>query len=157
MKWNRSFNDILQMYCPFLSKLVSVFEQTEPILRNRELKDPIDGSDNGTGNIDEREPSNIDDIKTWDSANEHLFIILILRTTGVAQSVLFQLGPNNDRPGDGKTVWLLLQRKYQNSSQQRRRTFLRRLNNSVMKADVILMYLCLKYINYATNLVIWTK
>ena len=43
--------------------MVSGLEKPETILRNRE-KDPIKGSDNDTGNnIDEREPSNVDNIK----------------------------------------------------------------------------------------------
>ena len=48
----------------------------------------IEGSDYDTGNIDEREPSNVDDIKAWDSANEHLLSVLRLTTTGAARSLL---------------------------------------------------------------------
>ena len=43
-----------------------------------------------------------DDIKSWDSANEHLFSVLGLTTTGAARSVLLQFVPKYGRPGDGK-------------------------------------------------------
>ena len=49
-----------------------------------------------------REPSNVDDIKIWDSADEHLFSVLRLTTTGAARSVLLQFEPKCGRPGDGK-------------------------------------------------------
>ena len=78
MEWSRSSNDILQIYWPFLSKIVSGLDKPEPIPRCRE----------------EREPSNVDDIKAWDSANEHLFSVLRLTTTGAARSVLLQFEPN---------------------------------------------------------------
>ena len=59
----RSFNDILQISWPFLSKIVYGLEKPEPIPRNRE-EDTIEGSDVDTGySFDEREPSNVDDIK----------------------------------------------------------------------------------------------
>ena len=62
VEWSRSFNGILQISWPFLSKTVSGLENPEPILRIRE--ESIEGtSDYGTGNIDERETSkNVDDI-----------------------------------------------------------------------------------------------
>ena len=78
VKCSRSFNDILQISWPFLSKIVSGLEKPEPIPRRRE-EDTIEGSDDETGYIDEREASNVDDIKTWDSANEHLFSALSTR------------------------------------------------------------------------------
>ena len=106
VEWSRSFNDILQIYWPFLSKIVSGLEKLEPILRRRE-EDLIEGSDDDTGYI-EREPSNVDDIKAWDSANEHLLRDLRL-TTGSARSVLLQFKPKYGRPGDGKRAWLVLQ------------------------------------------------
>ena len=103
-------------------------------MRSRK-EDPNEGSDGDTGYIDEREPSNVNDINAWDSANEHLFSILRLTTTSATRSVLLQFEPNCGRPGDGKQAWLALQSKYQNNSQQRRRTLLRRLDNSVIKSD----------------------
>ena len=135
VEWSRSFNDILQISWPFLSKIVSGFKKPEPILRRSREEDPIEGSDEETGHIDEREPSNIDDMNAWDSANEHLFSVLRLTTKGAARSVLLQFEPQPGRPGDGKQAWLALQSKYQNNSPQRRRTLLRRLDNSVMKSD----------------------
>ena len=55
-------------------------------------------SDNKTSNLSEvsahesrnsdKEPNNSDDIEAWDSANEHLFRILRLTTTGAARGVL---------------------------------------------------------------------
>ena len=81
VEWSSSFNSNLQISWPFLSKIVCGLEKTKPVLRSRE-EDPIEGSDYDTGNIDEREPSNVDDIKAWDSANGHLFNVLKLTTTG---------------------------------------------------------------------------
>ena len=135
VEWSRSFNDILQISWPFLGKIVSGLNKTEPILRTSREEDPIDGSDDETGYIDERKPSNIDDINAWDSANEHLFGVLRLTTTGAARSVLLQFEPKPGRPGDGKQALLALQSKYQNNSRQRRRNVLRQLDNSVMKPD----------------------
>ena len=117
-------------------KIVSGLKKPEPILRSRK-QDPIGGSDYDTGNIDECEPSNVDDIKAWDSANEHLFSVL-RSTTGATRSVLLQLlqfEPKYGRPGDGKQAWLALQSKNQNNYRQRRQTLLRRLDNSGMKPD----------------------
>ena len=59
MEGTRSFNDILKKSSTFL---VCGLKKPEPILRNRE-EDPIEGRDNYKGHIDEREPSNVDDIK----------------------------------------------------------------------------------------------
>ena len=134
MEWSRSFNDILQISWFFLSKIVYGLEKPEPIPGSRE-EDTTEGSDDDTGNIDEREHSNVDDIKAWNSANEHLFSVLRLTTTGAARSVLLQFELKYKRPGDGKRAWLALQSKYQNNSRQRRRTLLRLLDNSVMKPD----------------------
>ena len=97
VEWSRSFKDILQISWPFLSKIVSGLEKAEPILRSRE-EGLNEGSDDDTGYIDEHEPSNVDDIKAWDSANEHLFTVLRLTTTGVARSVLLQFEPKYGRP-----------------------------------------------------------
>ena len=146
VEWSRSFNDILQISWLFLSKIVSGLEKSDPILRsNVRGKDPTGGSDYDTGNIDECEPSNVEDIKAWDSANEHLFSVLRLKTTGTAQSVFLQFNPKFGRPGDGRQAWLALQSKYQNSSRQRRRTLLRHyLDNSVMKPDTDSEFFCQK-------------
>ena len=72
MECTRSSNDILQISWLCLSKIVSGLKKTEPILRSRE-EDLIGGSrdNDDTGNIGECEPSNVDDIKAWESANEH--------------------------------------------------------------------------------------
>ena len=58
MEWCRSINDILQISWPFLSKIVSGLKKTKPIPRSRD-EDTIGGSDDETGYIDEREPSNV--------------------------------------------------------------------------------------------------
>ena len=134
VEWSRSFNDILQISWSFLSKIVSGLEKPKPISSSRE-ENTIEGSDDETGCIDEHETSNDDDINAWDSANEHLFSVLRLTITGAARSVLLQFEPKYGRPGDGKQAWLALQSKYQNNSRQRRRTLLRRLDNSEMKPD----------------------
>ena len=41
VEWARSFNDILHIYWPFLSKTVSGLKKTEPMLRSRELEDTL--------------------------------------------------------------------------------------------------------------------
>ena len=61
VEWSRSFNDILQISWLFLRKIVSGLEKPKPILRSRE-EDPIESSDYDTGDIDERELSNVDDM-----------------------------------------------------------------------------------------------
>ena len=116
VEWSRWFHDILQKISwPFLSKIVSELKKTELILRSRE-ENLIGGSDDETGYIDEREPSNVDDINAWDSANEPLFSVLRLTPTDAGRSVLLQFEPKYSRPGDGKQAWLALQSKYQNNS-----------------------------------------
>ena len=82
-------------------------------------------------NIDEREFSTVDDIKAWDLANENLFSAFRLTATGTALSVLSQFEPKNGRSGDGKRAWLALQSNYQNDFRWRRRTLLRRIDNSI--------------------------
>ena len=142
MERSRSFNNILQTSRPFISKIVSELEKPESTLRSKE-EDPIGGSNNGTDNIDGCKPSNVDDIRARDSVNEHLFSTLRLTTTGAPRSVLFRFEPNFGRLGDGREARIALQNKYQNSSRQRRRILLHRLDNSVMKinidADVFLL------------------
>ena len=134
VEWSRLFNDILQISWFFLSKIVSGLEKIEHILKSRE-EDPIEGRYDEMGCINERKSFNVDNTKAWDSANEHLFSVLILTTTGAAGSVLLPFEPKYGRPEDGKQAWLALQSKYQNNSRQRRRTLLRRLDNSVIKSD----------------------
>ena len=147
VEWTRSFNDILQITWPFLSKLVPECERPEPIpsknIRGEENASDINDNDSnpsevnafGSRNSDE-EPSNSDDIEAWDTANEHLFSILRLTTTGAARSVRLKFEPNNGQPGNCREAWLAFKNKYQNTSRQRRRTLSRRLDNSVMRSDI---------------------
>ena len=86
-------------------------------------------------NSDEK-PRSIDDIKAWDTANEHLFSVLRLTTTGAARSVLLKFEPRNGQPGNGREAWLTLKNKHQNTSRQRRRALLRLLDNSVMMSGI---------------------
>ena len=44
--------------------------------------------------------------------------------------------PRNGRPENGREARLALKNKYQNTSHQRKRELLRRLDNSVMRSDV---------------------
>ena len=60
-----------------------------------------------------------DDMKAWESANEHLFCVLRLIITGVARSVLLKLKRKNGQPGDGRQAWFAYKNKYQNTSYQR--------------------------------------
>ena len=86
-------------------------------------------------NTDEK-PRSIDDIKAWDTANEHLFSVLRLTTAGAARSVLLKFEPRNGQPGNGREAWLALKNKHQNTSRQRRRALLRLLDNSVMMSGI---------------------
>ena len=47
VEWSRLFDDILQIFWHFLSKIVSELKKTESILRRRE-EDPNEGRDNDT-------------------------------------------------------------------------------------------------------------
>ena len=80
---------------------------------------PSDVSGHYSGSLNE-EPQNSDDIKAWDLANEHLFSVLRLTTTGAARSVLLKFERKNGRLGDDRQVWLALKNKYQNTLQQSR-------------------------------------
>ena len=81
VEWSTSFDDILQISWDFRSEIVSGLEKPDPIPRSRE-EDPIEGSEDETEYIDEHKPSNVDDIKAWNSANEHIFSVLRLTTAG---------------------------------------------------------------------------
>ena len=50
---------------------------------------PTDVSGHDSGSLNE-EPQNSDDIKAWNSENEHLFSVLRLTTAGAARSVLLK-------------------------------------------------------------------
>ena len=52
-----------------------------------------------------------------------------------AHSVLRQFEPKNGQPAHGKRAWLPSKNKDQDTSRERRRTLLRRLDNSVIRAD----------------------
>ena len=144
---NRSLNDILQIAWPLLSKIIYELESPEPILSGRterkentsDLDDndsnPSDVSDPDPGSLNE-EPHNSDENKAWDSANEHLFSVSRLTTTGAARRVLLKFERKNDRPGNSRQAWLALKNRYQNTSCQHRRTRLRCLDDSMMRSDI---------------------
>ena len=143
----RSLIEILHIAWPFLSKIIYRLERPEPILSgSREGEgntsdldyndsNPSGASVHDSGSLNE-EPQNSDDIEAWNSANEHSFNVLRLTTTGAARSVLLKFERKNGRLDDGRQAWLALKNKYQNSSRQRRRTLLRRLDNSSMRPDI---------------------
>ena len=91
VEWTKSFNGILQITWPFLSKNVS--ERPNLIPReNREGEEkasdiddkdsnPSEVSTDGSRSSDEG-PSSSDDIEAWDTANGHLFSVLRLTTPG---------------------------------------------------------------------------
>ena len=115
----RPLNDILQKAWSFLSKMINGLERPEPILsgsREEEVNtsdlydndcNPSDVSGHDSGSINE-ESQNSDDVKTWGSANEYLFSVLRLTTTGAACSVLLKFKRKNGRSGDGRQAWLAL-------------------------------------------------
>ena len=103
------------------------------------MEDLVEGSDNDTGNTDERGPSNVEEIMDYNLDNEHLFDALRLTTIiGAALALEAYCCNLNLKMVDlkmKKTFWLALQSKYQNKPRPCRRTLLRRLDNSVMKAN----------------------
>ena len=92
-------------------------ERTE---KERKILPGIDFDDNdsnpsevsayGSHNSDE-DPNNSDDIKAWDTANEHLFSVLRLTTAGAARSVLLKFEPRNGRPGNGREGRIALKKR----------------------------------------------
>ena len=96
---------------------------------------PSEASADGSGNFNKK-THNGDNIKALNSANEQLLSVLRLTATGTAHSGLFQFEPNNGQAPGERRVWLALKNKYQNTSRRRRRRLLRRLDNSVMRADI---------------------
>ena len=147
VEWTRSFNDILQTTSPFLSKIVSGLKRPEPISRENigGEETASDINDNDYSNLSEvsavgspnsnEQPSNSDNIEAWDTANEHLFSVR-LTTLGPARSVLLKFEQKNGQPRNGREAWLASKNKYHTTSRQRRRTLLRRLDNSVMRSDI---------------------
>ena len=131
VEWTRSFNDILQIPWPFLSKIVFGFERPEPVPReNREGEDNarnFDDNDSNPSEVSTHEsrssdeaPTNSDDIKACDdTANEHLFSVLRLTTSGAARSILLSFKSRNGQPGNGREAWLAVKNKYHNTSRQR--------------------------------------
>ena len=102
------------------------FETLEPILSggiegegnisdlDYKYYNPSDVNGHNSGGLNE-EPQNSDDIKAWDSANEHLFSGSRLTRIGATRSILLKLERKNGRPGDGRQAWLTLKSKYPNT------------------------------------------
>ena len=118
----RSFNDILQMTWPFLSKMVSGLERPESIPRESikgvENTSDLDDNESSPGEVSAhgsrnsyKGPHNRDDVKTLDTANETIFSILRLTTTGAARGVLLKFEPRHGQPGNGRQAWLSLKNK----------------------------------------------
>ena len=63
--------------------------------------DPSESSSSNTGNIGEREHSNVDGIRALGSANEHSFSVLRPITIGTSRSELLQFGLQNGKPENG--------------------------------------------------------
>ena len=82
VEWARSFHDFIQISWRFLRKGSVWTKKTEPTLKSgsKEMDDPIEGSDYDTGNINELESSNVDDMKALDSTNDQLFSVVRLTT-----------------------------------------------------------------------------
>ena len=120
-EWTRSLNDILQITWSFLCKIVSGLERPASISReNRQAEEntsDFDDNDPSPSEVDadgsrssDEEPSNSDDIKAWDTANEHVFIVLGLIISGAGRSVLLKLEPRDGQPGNGREAWLALKK-----------------------------------------------
>lgn len=82
--------------------------------------------------------------RRWVTANEKLFSVIFLTTTGAASFLIQRLEPKDGQPGtdginrtstnaDGQGAWNGLLSKYQNTSKQRRRILMRRLDNMKME------------------------
>ena len=97
---------------------------------------PSDVSGRDTGNLDEQEPYNGDDIKASDSANEYLFGVLRLTITGAVRTYSYGLNPRMVNQQTGKGHGLLLKEDIRTLVVSVRRTLLRRLDISVMRVDI---------------------
>ena len=74
------------------------------------------------------------EFERWDVCNKKLYSILFLSTKGAVNSFLvcFAGGPDPRQQPDGQAGWKAMNAKYLNSSRQRWRILMRKLNGMVM-------------------------
>ena len=96
---------------------------------------PLLNNSNGTHTgrtADVRSPVNITERTKWEQDNAALFSMLFL-ITGPAGSLMFKSESNLGKRANGQEAWQALLVKYENNSTQRRRTLMRKLDNSKME------------------------
>ena len=72
----------------------------------------------------------MNELTKWDQANAALFSVLFLITTGPAGSLMSKFESKLGKRANGQEAWRALLVKYENNSTQRRRTLMRKLDNS---------------------------
>ena len=75
----------------------------------------------------------MNELTKWDQANAALFSVLFLITTGPAGSLMSKFESKLGKRANGQEAWRALLVKYENNSTQRRRTLMRKLDNSKME------------------------
>ena len=83
---------------------------------------------------DERIIANLAELVRWDAYNKQLSIVLFLSTKGAANSFLVRFAgrPNSRLQPNEQAAWRAMVETYLNSSMQRRRTLMRKLNGMIM-------------------------
>ena len=75
----------------------------------------------------------MNELTKWDEANAALFSVLFLIITGPAGSLMSKFESKLGKRANGQGAWRALLVKYENNSTQRRRTLMRKLDNSKME------------------------
>lgn len=100
---------------------------SSPVVTRSRVRDVTSEEDESSGRV-----INEDGIVLCDRANEQLFGMLYLTTTGPVNSYLLRFEPRGSTTPDDEKAWDGLIAKYQNSSQQRRRILMRQLDDLTM-------------------------
>ena len=81
----------------------------------------------------------MNELTKWDQANAALFSVLFLITTGPAGNLRSKFESKLGKRANGQGAWRALLVKYENNSTQRRRTLMRKFDNSKMEDGKIQM------------------
>ena len=87
--------------------------------------------------MDELILANRAEVVRWDAYNKKLYSVLFLCTQGALNSFLVRFAgrPNSRQQPDGQAAWRATGEKYLNSSMQRRRILMRKLNGMTMRPN----------------------
>jgi len=150
LEWKRQTRAVISLSLPSISEIINGKTRPTVVLRNVRGRStartrpprtrsqgrdifPHEEEDDG---VEESSVASVvaneDERLLYDRANEQLFNILYLTTTGPANSYMLRFEPQGSDLPDGKKAWDGLIAKYQNSSKQRRRILMRQLDNLTM-------------------------